>query len=157
MTSRRELAALAAREGARLLQLDVLSEQEANELLVARLGKERAAAEPWAVTELATLCARLPLALSVVVARAAAAPRLPLSSLAAELTELGGRLDALDVGDPAANVRTVLSLSYRHLPRAGRADVPAARAASRAGHQRGRRGVAGRRAGRRRPGSRCAT
>ncbi len=37
-------------------------------------------------------------------------------SLAAELTELGGRLDALDVGDPAANVRTVLSLSYRHLP-----------------------------------------
>jgi transcriptional regulator with XRE-family HTH domain/tetratricopeptide (TPR) repeat protein len=116
VTSRRELAALAAREGARLLQLDVLSEQEANELLVARLGKERAASEPWAVTELATLCARLPLALSVVVARAAAAPKLPLSSLAAELTELGGRLDALDAGDPAANVRTVLSLSYRHLP-----------------------------------------
>ena len=116
VTSRRELAALAAGEGARLLQLDVLSEQEANELLVARLGKERAAEEPWAVTELATLCARLPLALSVVVARAAAAPKLPLSSLAAELTELGGRLDALDAGDPAANVRTVLSLSYRHLP-----------------------------------------
>src|SRR5487761_371110 len=116
VTSRRELAALAAREGARLLQLDVLSEQEANELLVARLGKDRAAAEPWAVTELASLCARLPLALSVVVARAAAAPKLPLSSLAAELTELGGRLDALDAGDPAGNVRTVLSLSYRHLP-----------------------------------------
>jgi transcriptional regulator with XRE-family HTH domain len=116
VTSRRELAALAAREGARLLQLDVLSEQEANELLVTRLGVERAAGEPWAVTHLATLCARLPLALSVVVARAAAAPKMPLSSLAAELTELGGRLDALDVGDPAANVRTVLSLSYRHLP-----------------------------------------
>jgi transcriptional regulator with XRE-family HTH domain/tetratricopeptide (TPR) repeat protein len=116
VTSRRELGALAALDGARLLQLDVLSEQEANELLVARLGKERAAGEPWAVTELATLCARLPLALSVVVARAAASPKLPLSSLAAELTELGGRLDALDAGDPAANVRTVLSLSYRHLP-----------------------------------------
>jgi transcriptional regulator with XRE-family HTH domain/tetratricopeptide (TPR) repeat protein len=116
VTSRRELAALAAREGARLLQLDVLSEHEASELLVTRLGRERAAAEPWAVTELATLCARLPLALSVVVARAAAAPNLPLSSLAAELTELGGRLDALDGGDPAANVRTVLSLSYRYLP-----------------------------------------
>jgi tetratricopeptide (TPR) repeat protein/transcriptional regulator with XRE-family HTH domain len=116
VTSRRELAALSAREGARLLQLDVLSEQEANELLVTRLGTERAVEEPWAVTQLATLCARLPLALSVVVARAAAAPTMPLSSLAAELTELGGRLDALDVGDPAANVRTVLSLSYRHLP-----------------------------------------
>src|SRR6185437_1613946 len=96
VTSRRELAALAAREGARLLQLDVLSELEANELLVARLGKERAAGEPWAVTELATLCARLPLALSVVVARAAASPKLPLSSLSAELTELGGRLDGPD-------------------------------------------------------------
>ena len=33
-------------------------------------------------------------------------------------TELQGRLDALDVGDPAANVRTVFSLSYRHLPEA---------------------------------------
>ncbi len=144
VTSRRELAALTAQEGARLLQLDVLSEQEANELLVARLGKERAAGEPWAVTELAALCARLPLALSVVVARAAAAPKLPLSSLAAELTRLGGRLDALDAGDPAANVRTVLSLSYRHLPeRAARMfrllglhpgpDISAAAAASLAG------------------------
>jgi tetratricopeptide (TPR) repeat protein/transcriptional regulator with XRE-family HTH domain len=116
VTSRRELSALAAREGARLLLLDVLSEKEASELLVARLGRDRATTEPWAVTELAALCARLPLALSVVVARAAAAPKLPLSSLAAELTELGGRLDALDAGDPAANVRTVLSLSYRYLP-----------------------------------------
>jgi tetratricopeptide (TPR) repeat protein len=144
VTSRRELAALSAAEGARLLQLDVLSEQEANELLVARLGQERAAAEPWAVTELAALSARLPLALSVVVARAAAAPKAPLSSLAAELTELGGRLDALDVGDPAANVRTVLSLSYRHLTEASARmfrllglhpgpDISAAAAASLAG------------------------
>ena len=116
VTSRRELSALAAREGALLVQLDVLSAQEANELLVERLGEARAEAEPWAVIELATLCARLPLALSVIVARAAASPRLPLGALAAELTELGGRLDALDAGDPAANVRTVLSLSYRHLP-----------------------------------------
>ena len=90
------------------------------------------------------LCARLPLALSVIVARAAASPRLPLAALAAELTELGGRLDALDVGDPAANVRTVLSLSYRHLPEAAARmfrllglhpgpDISAAAAASLAG------------------------
>ena len=118
VTSRRELSALAAREGARLLSLDVLTEAEATELLTARLGAGRATAEPDAVTELATLCARLPLALSVVVARAAAHPRLPLATLARELTELRGRLDALDIGDPAANVRTVFSLSYRHLPEA---------------------------------------
>src|SRR5215469_142029 len=116
VTSRSELSALAAREGARLLSLDVLPDKEANELLTARLGKARAAAEPTAITELVTLCARLPLALSVIVARAAAAPNLPLAALVAELTELRGRLDALDVGDPAANVRTVFSLSYRHLP-----------------------------------------
>ncbi|MGH3213057.1 MAG: ATP-binding protein, partial [Trebonia sp.] len=116
VTSRRELSALAAAEGARLLSLDVLPEREAIELLAARLGTDRADAEPDAITQLATLCARLPLALSVIVARAAAAPNLPLAALVTELTELQGRLDALDVGDPAANVRTVFSLSYRHLP-----------------------------------------
>ena len=118
VTSRRELSALAAAEGARLLSLDVLPEREAIELLAARLGTDRADAEPDAITQLATLCARLPLALSVIVARAAAAPNLPLAALVTELTELQGRLDALDVGDPAANVRTVFSLSYRHLPEA---------------------------------------
>ena len=116
VTSRREMSALAAREGARLLSLDVLSEAEANELLTTRLGADRAQAEPTAITELATLCARLPLALAVIVARAAAQPHLPLAALAAELTEIQGRLDALDVGDPAGSVRTVFSLSYRHLP-----------------------------------------
>ena len=118
VTSRSELSALAAAEGARLLSLDVLPEREAIELLAARLGTDRADAEPDAITQLAALCARLPLALSVIVARAAAAPNLPLAALVTELTELQGRLDALDVGDPAANVRTVLSLSYRHLPEA---------------------------------------
>ena len=118
VTSRSELSALAAAEGARLLSLDVLPEREAIELLAARLGTDRADAEPDAITQLATLCVRLPLALSVIVARAAAAPNLPLAALVTELTELQGRLDALDVGDPAANVRTVFSLSYRHLPEA---------------------------------------
>ena len=115
VTSRRELTALAASEGARLLRLDVLTGPEAEELLTARLGPDRAAREPHAVRELAQLCARLPLALSVVVARAAAQPRLPVSALTAELAELAGRLDALDAGDPTANVRTVISLSYQHL------------------------------------------
>ncbi|HEX4831520.1 MAG TPA: tetratricopeptide repeat protein [Trebonia sp.] len=115
ITSRRELTALAASEGARLLSLDVLTEPEADELLTARLGPGRIAAEPQAVRDLARLCARLPLALSVVVARAAAAPRLPLSALTCELAEAAGPLDALDAGDPTANVRTVISLSDRHL------------------------------------------
>jgi transcriptional regulator with XRE-family HTH domain/tetratricopeptide (TPR) repeat protein len=115
VTSRRELTALAASEGARLISLDVLSEDEATELLAARLGPDRTAREPQAVRDLALLCARLPLALSVVVARAAARPRLSLAALTAELADLASRLDALDAGDPTANVRTVISLSYRHL------------------------------------------
>ena len=116
VTSRRELSALAACEGAHLLSLDVLTEAEANELLTVRLGAGRAEAEPGSVRGLARLCSRLPLALSVAVARAAAQPKLSLAALAAELTEMQGRLDALDIGDPTANVRTVFSLSYRYLP-----------------------------------------
>jgi transcriptional regulator with XRE-family HTH domain len=115
VTSRRELSALAASEGARLVSLDVLTEPEASELLAARLGPDRTLRERAAVADLARLCAGLPLALSVVVARAAASPRLSLAALCAELAEVAGRLDALDAGDPTVNVRTVLSLSYEHL------------------------------------------
>ena len=78
VTSRSQLAGLAATDGARLLTLDVLTHDEAVQLLTARLGHDRAAAEPGAVGEIAALCARLPLALAVAAARAAARPRFPL-------------------------------------------------------------------------------
>lgn len=68
VTSRNQFAGLAAAEGAHLISLDVLTEPEALELLSRRLGR-RAAAEPGAVAELARLCARLPLALSIAAAR----------------------------------------------------------------------------------------
>jgi DNA-binding SARP family transcriptional activator/Tfp pilus assembly protein PilF len=115
VTSRRSLAGLAAAEGALLLALDVLSEAEAAQLLAARLGAGRAAAEPRAVGELAALCARLPLALAVAAVRAAASPDLGLGSLAAQLRDLRGRLDMLDGEDRASSVRAVLSWSYQKL------------------------------------------
>jgi DNA-binding SARP family transcriptional activator/tetratricopeptide (TPR) repeat protein len=115
VTSRSQLGGLAATNGARLLTLDVLSHREAVQLLAARLGTARAAAEPGAVGEIADLCACLPLALAVAAARAAARPGFPLAALAAELADSAGRLDALDAGDPAASVRTVFSWSYRQL------------------------------------------
>ena len=115
VTSRSQLAGLAAAENASLLSLDVLSPAEARQMLVARLGDQRTAAEPGAVTEIADLCARLPLALAVAAARAAARPRLPLSALAAELRDAQRRLDALDIGDPAVSVRAVFSWSYQQL------------------------------------------
>jgi len=79
----------------------------------ARIGAGRAAAEPGAAGEIAALCGRLPLALAVAAARAEARPDFALAALAAELRDRGGRLDALDAGEPAASVRAVFSWSYR--------------------------------------------
>ena len=115
VTSRGQLAGLAAADGARLLSLDVLAPDEAAELLAARIGYARAAAEPGAVSEIVGLCACLPLAVAIAAARAATRPGLPLAALAAELRDAAGRLDALDAGDPAASVRAVFSWSVRQL------------------------------------------
>jgi len=115
VTSRATQAGLAVSEGAELVALDVLADEEAYDLLSGRLGAERVAAEPAAVSELIRLCARLPLALAVAAARAAGQPAQPLAAVAAELREAEGRLDALDAGDPAASVRAVFSWSYQQL------------------------------------------
>jgi DNA-binding SARP family transcriptional activator/Tfp pilus assembly protein PilF len=115
VTSRDQLAGLAAVYGAHSLTLDLLAPHEARELLARRLGHARAQAEPETVEELIELCARLPLALNITAARANARPRFPLSVFAAELREARDRLAALDAGDPTANVRAVFSWSYRSL------------------------------------------
>jgi DNA-binding SARP family transcriptional activator/tetratricopeptide (TPR) repeat protein len=131
VTSRSTLAGLAAAEGARPLRLGPLGEQEGVRLLAARLGPERVAAEPEAVTKLVARCGHLPLALAVMAARAAADPGLPLQALArqlarAEETETeeteetaagagAGRLEVLETGDPATSLRQLLSWSHRQL------------------------------------------
>lgn len=115
ITSRSPLISLAAQHGARLINVDVLSRSEAAELLTARLGSERVAAEPDAVSELVSLCGKLPLALAISAARAAACPHLPLAVFAAELRDARRRLDALDGGDAATSLRTVFSGSFQHL------------------------------------------
>ena len=115
VTSRSQLSSLVACEGAQLLDLDLLTITEARELLTRHLSPSRASREPEVVDELIELCARLPLALSIVAARAAAAPALPLTGLADELRDARLRLDALDAGDLATNVQAVFSCSYRHL------------------------------------------
>lgn len=113
VTSRNELTGLVAAEAACALALDVLSEPEARQLLASRLGA-RAAAEADAVTEVVTLCGRLPLALAIAAARAAR-PARTLASLAAELQGTRHRLDRLDSGDEATSVKAVFSWSYRLL------------------------------------------
>ncbi|MGH3197910.1 MAG: AfsR/SARP family transcriptional regulator [Streptosporangiaceae bacterium] len=115
VTSRNEMTGLVAAEGAIPLTLDVLSHAEAHEMLARRLGRDRTAAEPGAADEIICSCARLPLALSIAIGRAAGRPKRPLTGLAAELRDARGRLDALEVGDAVTNVRAVLSWSYDQL------------------------------------------
>lgn len=115
VTSRSELAGLAALDGAEMLALDVLSESEARQLLTSRLGADVVAGESNAVEELSALCARLPLALAVAAARAALPSGPTLARLVVELRDVRGRLDALDTGDQASNIGAVLSWSYRCL------------------------------------------
>ena len=115
VTSRSQLTGLAAADGARLLTVDVLTDAEAHTLLSRRLGPGRVAAEPAAAAELIMLCARLPLAHNIAVARAAARPTHPLAAVADALRGERGRLDAFDTGEPASSARTVFSWSYHHL------------------------------------------
>jgi DNA-binding SARP family transcriptional activator/tetratricopeptide (TPR) repeat protein len=115
ITSRRPLTALAATQDAHLITLDVLSRAEAHEMLARRLGPQRVADEPQAAAGLVRLCAGLPLALAVTAARATAHPSFSLAALAAELRDEHGRLDALNAGEAAADVRAVFSWSYRQL------------------------------------------
>ncbi|GAA4166200.1 BTAD domain-containing putative transcriptional regulator [Phytohabitans flavus] len=115
ITSRDQLTGLAATEAAHPLTLDLLTATEAHGLLTRRLGAARTAAEPDAVRDIVARCARLPLALAIVAARAAARPGFPLAALADELRHATSTLDALDGGDPATDLRAVFSWSQRTL------------------------------------------
>jgi DNA-binding SARP family transcriptional activator len=115
VTSRSPLAGLAMTEGARLLTLKLPSVLTARGTLERRLGVDRVAAEPEAVEEIIQLCGRLPLALAIVAARAAAHSDFTLASIATDLRLTWGRLDAFGTAGVAADARTVFSWSYRHL------------------------------------------
>jgi tetratricopeptide (TPR) repeat protein len=115
VTSRSSMAGLAASEGARLIQLGQLDGPDAIELLTARLGPERVAGEPAAVTDLVRLCAGLPLALAITAARAAESPEMPLAALAADLRAEPGSLEGLASDDDATSVRAVFSWSLRYI------------------------------------------
>ncbi|HEX6682106.1 MAG TPA: BTAD domain-containing putative transcriptional regulator [Candidatus Limnocylindrales bacterium] len=115
VTSRNELTGLLAVEGAHSITLDLLSTGEAYDLLADRLGAQRVAAEPGATADIITRCSRLPLALTVMAARAVTRPDFPLAVLANELGNTNTPLDALAAADPRTNLRAVFSWSYRTL------------------------------------------
>ncbi|MEU1513338.1 BTAD domain-containing putative transcriptional regulator [Streptomyces sp. NPDC005811] len=115
ITSRNQLSSLVAAHGAHPLQLDVMSAGSARESLVRRLGADRVEAEPEAVETIIALCGRLPLALSVITARALMNPLLPLAATAEQLLEAKGSLDAFEGTDPLTDIRAVFGWSYRTL------------------------------------------
>lgn len=111
VTSRDQLILLVVTESAQPVPLDLLSPGEARDLLVRRLGERQVAAEPAAVDDIADRCARLPIALAIVAARAATNRHFSLAAVAGEL----GDLDAFRAGDEATDVRAVFSWSCRTL------------------------------------------
>ncbi len=111
VTGRGRLDGLVARDGARLFRLDVLDAGEARALLTRVVGKSRVDAEPDAVAELVSLCARLPLALQVTGANLIRRPRRRLADQVRDLR--AGELDALVIGDEdQSTVRVVFAQSY---------------------------------------------
>jgi DNA-binding SARP family transcriptional activator len=115
VTSRNQLTGLIAAEGAHPMELDLLTAAEARDLLARRLGPHRVGAEPDAVEELIAACARLPLALTLVAARAAARPNFALCDIADELYQSASPLDEFDGGERTADIRAVFACSYRAL------------------------------------------
>ncbi|WP_128510785.1 AfsR/SARP family transcriptional regulator [Streptomyces inhibens] len=112
VTSRHQLAGLVTAHGARLLTLGPLSAADAASLLTRRLGRKRVREEPAAAAGLLQLCGGLPLAISIIAARAAAHPTFPLQVLIRDLHGAGGTLDTLDAGDDSADLRAVFASSY---------------------------------------------
>jgi DNA-binding SARP family transcriptional activator/tetratricopeptide (TPR) repeat protein len=115
VTSRNQLTSLIAANAAHPVTLDLLTPDEAQQLLARRLGTDRIAAEPDAVQEIITRCARLPLALTLVAAHAAIRPHTGLRSLADELRDTQHRWQTLTGDDPTTDVRTLFSWSYHTL------------------------------------------
>jgi len=115
VTSRSHLTGLVAADGAFGLTLGLLPAADARDLLALRLGPERAAREADAVDDIIEGCARLPLALTVAAAGAAASPGFPLAVFAAELKNTTRALDVFQGGDLATDVRAVFSWSYQAL------------------------------------------
>jgi len=115
VTSRQRLGGLLAHQGAVPIALGPLDHDNSRALLALHLGQQRLDAESTAVDHLLARCAGLPLALTIVAARAARHPDFPLTRLSEEMRTHSSPLDALDAGELTVDLRSVLSSSYHAL------------------------------------------
>jgi DNA-binding SARP family transcriptional activator/Flp pilus assembly protein TadD len=117
ITSRDSLAGLVAREGADRIDLGLLPQADAVQLLRNRIGAARVNAEPASAAVLANRCARLPLALCIASELATSRPWMTLADLTDQLTDERSRLNLLNAGtDRQTAARSVFSWSYKNLP-----------------------------------------
>ncbi|HEV8165851.1 MAG TPA: NB-ARC domain-containing protein, partial [Actinomycetota bacterium] len=98
----------------KLVDLDVLDDDEALKLFVKVVGEERAAAEPEATAELLDACAGLPLAIRICAARLVTRSGWTIRAMAGRLTDEHRRLDEMRAGDLA--VRASFEVSFTSLP-----------------------------------------
>ena len=99
---------------ARLVDLDVLGDQEARALFASIVGAERTAAGAEATAEVLAACAGLPLAIRIAGARLAARRGWTVQTLAGRLRSEQRLLDELKAGDMA--VRACFAVSFASLP-----------------------------------------
>ncbi|MER6025060.1 BTAD domain-containing putative transcriptional regulator [Streptomyces sp. NPDC001851] len=110
VTSRVRMLDLA---GAHLVDLDVMSPEEALALFTKIVGEERVAAERESALDVVAACGFLPLAIRIAASRLAARRTWTVSVLAAKLADERRRLDELQAGDLA--VKATFELGYGQL------------------------------------------
>ncbi|MFR9725279.1 BTAD domain-containing putative transcriptional regulator [Streptomyces sp. MS19] len=110
ITSRMRMVDLA---GAHLVDLDVMSPEEALTLFTRIVGQERVSAEREASMDVVAACGFLPLAIRIAASRLAARRTWTVSVLARKLSDERRRLDELQAGDQA--VKATFELGYGQL------------------------------------------
>ncbi|WP_329622845.1 NB-ARC domain-containing protein [Streptomyces sp. NBC_01255] len=110
VTSRIRMVDLA---GAHLVDLDVMSPEEALQLFTRIVGEERVQAERESALDVVAACGFLPLAIRIAASRLAARRTWTVSVLAVKLADERRRLDELQAGDLA--VKATFELGYGQL------------------------------------------
>lgn len=100
-------------EGAHLVDLDVMSPEEALQLFTRIVGQERVTSEREAALDVVAACGFLPLAIRIAASRLASRRTWTVSVLAAKLADERRRLDELQAGDLA--VKATFELGYGQL------------------------------------------
>jgi tetratricopeptide (TPR) repeat protein len=113
VTSRNRLMGLVP-DGALLVDVAPLPEEDSVALLSHRVDPERIARERDRIADLVSVCAGLPIALCVAAARLAARPRLSVGTMVSELADERNRLRRLAVPE-GLSVQAAFDVSYRSL------------------------------------------